>query len=74
MQSIREELRPRKIRVINIYPSATATRLWDGVSGDWPRDRMIPPEEIAEAVAYAVSRPSAVAVENISVGEISGTI
>lgn len=74
MQSIREELRPRKIRVINVYPSATTTGLWDGVKGDWPKDRMIAPEEVAEAVAYAVSRPSTVMVENISVGEISGTI
>ena len=74
MQSIREELRPRKIRVINIYPSATATRLWDGVSGDWPEDRMIAPGEIAEAIAYAISRPPNVLVENISVGDISGTL
>jgi len=74
MQSIREEIRPRRIRVINVYPSATTTGLWDSVKGDWPKDRMIAPEEVAEAVAYAVSRPATVLVENISVGEISGTI
>jgi 3-oxoacyl-[acyl-carrier protein] reductase len=74
MQSIREELRPRKIRVINVYPSATRTGLWNGVEGDWPKDRMIAPEEVAEAVVYAVSRPVEVLVENISVGDISGTL
>lgn len=74
MQSIREELRPQGIRIINIYPSATRTRLWDGVEGDWPKDRMIAPEEVAEAVAYAINRPAGVTVENISIGEISGTL
>ncbi|UCE23338.1 MAG: SDR family oxidoreductase [Candidatus Zixiibacteriota bacterium] len=74
MQSIREELRPRKIRVVNIYPSATKTAMWSGVEGEWPVERMISPEEVAEAVHYAINRPSDVLVENISVGNISGTL
>ncbi len=74
MQSIREELRPRKIRVINVYPSATNTEMWNGVEGEWPAERMISPEEVAEAVHYAISRPADVLVENISVGNISGTL
>jgi len=73
-QSVREELRPRGVRVINVYPTATATELWDGVDGDWPREKMLPPEEVAEAVVYALGRAADVAVENISVGNISGTL
>ncbi len=73
-QSLREELRPRGIRVINVYPSATATGIWDEVPGDWPKDKMLPPEETAEAVAYALSRPAYVLVENISVGSIGGNL
>ncbi len=74
MQSIREELRPRGIRVINIYPSATATELWKDIPGDWSKDKMLHPKEVAEAVYYAISRPSKVLVENITVGDITGTL
>ncbi|MEW6337232.1 MAG: SDR family oxidoreductase [Acidobacteriota bacterium] len=73
-QSLREELRPRGVRVINVYPAATATALWDGVTGEWPRDRMLDPAEVAEAVAYALDRPSGVAVETIEVGDVSGAL
>ncbi len=73
-RALREELRPRNIRVINIYPSATNTGIWDNVPGEWSREKMLDPIEVAEAVAYAVSRPSNVAVETINVGNIAGTL
>ncbi len=73
-QCLREELRPRGVRVINVYPAATATRLWDGIPGEWPRERMIQPAEVAEVVAYALSRPPGVLVEGIEVGDISGAL
>ena len=73
-QALREELRGRGVRVINVYPSATDTGLWDGVPGAWPRERMIVPSEVAEAVAYALSRPAGVLVESVEVGDLSGPI
>jgi len=73
-QSVREELRPLGIRVVNVYPSATATEIWDDIEGRWPRDKMLPAEEVAEAVAYALARPTSVLVENISVGRQSGNL
>ena len=73
-QSLREELRPRGIRVINIYPAATATEIWDNVEGEWPRDRMMSAQEVAEAVSYALSRGSDVAVENITLSSTSGAL
>lgn len=73
-QSIREELRERKIRVINIYPAATDTDLWNRVEGDWPRDRMISADEVAVAVAFALSRPADVALENISLSNLTGNL
>lgn len=73
-QSIREELREHKIRVINVYPAATNTEIWQGVAGDWPRDRMMPPEEVAKAIAYALSRPFDVALENITLASVSGRL
>ena len=73
-QSVREELRPRGIRVLNIYPAATNTEIWKGVGGEWPREKMLSAEEIGEAVAYALSRPAAVAVENIELRNVSGSL
>lgn len=73
-QSIREELRSRSIRVINVYPSATQTALWDAVPGEWPKDKMLPAAEVAEAVDFALSRPPSVLVENINIGNINGTL
>jgi NAD(P)-dependent dehydrogenase (short-subunit alcohol dehydrogenase family) len=73
-QSIRDELRDHRIRVINIYPAATATEIWNNVSGEWPREKMISAEEVAGAVAYALSRPADVLLENITLGSLSGAI
>ena len=74
MQSVREEVRSRGIRVISIYPQATVTGIWTGVPGDWPRDRMMAPEQVAEAVAFALSRPADVLVEDISLGNLGGNL
>jgi NAD(P)-dependent dehydrogenase (short-subunit alcohol dehydrogenase family) len=73
-QSIREELREHKIRVINIYPAATDTEIWSNVEGDWPRHKMISPEEVASAVVFALSQPPDVLVENITLGNLSGSL
>ena len=73
-QSVREELRERKIRVLNIYPAATNTEIWDDVAGDWPREKMISPEQVADAVAYALAQPANVAVENITLSNAAGNL
>jgi NAD(P)-dependent dehydrogenase (short-subunit alcohol dehydrogenase family) len=73
-QAVREELRPRGIRVLNIYPAATATEIWKGVAGDWPREKMLSAEEIGDAVAFALSRPTDVAIENITLQNVSGAL
>ncbi|HEV3409361.1 MAG TPA: SDR family oxidoreductase [Chthoniobacterales bacterium] len=73
-QSVREELRPRGIRVINVYPAATATEIWNSVEGEWPREKMMPAEHIADAVVFALERPEDLAVENITLSNTSGTL
>ncbi len=73
-RSLREELRGRGLRFINIYPAATDTPLWDGIPGTWPRERMIAAEEVADAVAFALERPDSVLVETIELGHISGAL
>jgi short-subunit dehydrogenase len=73
-QSVRAELREHCVRVINIYPAATNTEIWNDVAGDWPREKMIAAEQVADAVAYALSRPADVAVENITLSNAAGNM
>src|SRR2546427_7800351 len=73
-QCAREELRDRKIRVINVYPAATDTNIWSEIEGNWPREKMISPQEVAGAVAYALSRPADVALENITLSSLTGNL
>ena len=73
-QCVREELRDRRIRVINIYPAATDTNIWTHIEGKWPRHTMISPEDVASAVAYAVSRPADVALESIGISNLTGNL
>ena len=73
-RAVREEMRPRGIRVLNLYPAATNTEIWNVVKGEWPREKMLLPEEIGDAVAYALSRPAEVAVENIDLLNLTGQL
>jgi short-subunit dehydrogenase len=72
--AVREELREHKIRVINVYPAATDTEIWNAVSGDWPRDQMMSATNIADAVAYAIDQPAAVSIENITLSNTAGAL
>jgi len=73
-QSVRDELRDRKIRVINIYPAATDTNIWSDIEGNWPRERMMSATQVADAVAYALSRPTDVTLENITLSSLTGNL
>jgi NAD(P)-dependent dehydrogenase (short-subunit alcohol dehydrogenase family) len=73
-QCVREELRDRRIRMINVYPAATDTHIWTHIEGKWPRHKMISPEEVASAVAYALSQPANVALENITISAWSDQV
>ena len=73
-EAVREELRPKGIRVINLYPAATDTEIWEDIPGDWPTDRMMSTDQVAEAVAFALARPTNVLVEDITIGRIGGNL
>jgi short-subunit dehydrogenase len=71
---VREELRDRKVRVINVYPAATDTDIWSQVEGKWPRDRMMSATQVADAVAFALARPTDTVVENITLSSLAGNL
>ena len=72
--AIREELRSRKVRMLNIYPAATDTDIWNAVSGEWPRDQMMSAVDVADAVAFAINQPPAVIIENITLSNTAGSL
>src|SRR6267142_3271888 len=71
--AIREELRSRKVRMLNIYPAATDTDIWNAVTGEWPREQMMSAVDVADAVAFAINQPPAVIIENITLSNTAGT-
>jgi 3-oxoacyl-[acyl-carrier protein] reductase len=73
-QCVRDELRDGKIRVINIYPAATATEIWDQIQGEWPREKMMSATQVAEAVAFVLARPTDTLVENITLSSLAGNL
>jgi len=73
-RALREELRPRAIRVVCVFPAATDTDIWRGVPGDWDRSRMMAPERVADAVACAYEQPADVVIDEISIGGLGGNL
>jgi short-subunit dehydrogenase len=73
-QCVREEVRDRKIRVINVYPAATDTNIWTHIEGKWPRHKMISPDDVAKAVAFTLARPMETVVENITLATLAGNL
>jgi len=70
--AVREELRPRGIRVTAVLPAATDTPLWDAVPGNWNRTTMLRPEDVAEAILAITRNPPHVAVEELTIGHAAG--
>jgi NAD(P)-dependent dehydrogenase (short-subunit alcohol dehydrogenase family) len=69
---LREECRPKGIRVIALMPGATATDIWNQFMPDVPRDRMLTPETVATAVVNAVVLPENASVDEIRISPTSG--
>jgi len=74
MAAVREELRPRGVRVSSILPAATDTGLWDAVAGAWNRGNMLRPEDVASAVATLAALPPHVGVEDLTIGHVVGRL
>ncbi len=72
--TLREELRPRGIRVISLLPGATDTDIWNIFWPQAPRNRMLSPDTIAQAVVSALSLPVDCTVEELVVGPTTGAL
>jgi NAD(P)-dependent dehydrogenase (short-subunit alcohol dehydrogenase family) len=72
--TLREELRPRGIRVIGLFPGATDTEIWKTLWPEAPRKKMMSSETVARAVINAVVLPSNATVEMLEILPSSGTL
>jgi NAD(P)-dependent dehydrogenase (short-subunit alcohol dehydrogenase family) len=72
--ALREDLRKRGIRVVALLPGATDTEIWRQFWPDAPKEKMISPETVAQAVLHAVSAPANTAIEEIRIGPAAGVL
>lgn len=64
-KSIAEEVRREGIRVTAILPGSVDTPFWDANPGGPPREDMLKPETVAQAVRYALEAPAQASVDEI---------
>jgi len=72
--TLRQELRPRGIRVIALLPGATNTDIWKTLWPGAPRKKMMSPESVAEAVLAAILLPANTTVETLEILPSAGTL
>ena len=72
--TLREELRPRGIRVIALLPGATNTDIWTTLWPQAPRRKMISPATVAQAVVNAILLPANATVETLEIVPTAGTL
>ncbi|HTV66480.1 MAG TPA: SDR family oxidoreductase [Bryocella sp.] len=74
--SLRAELVPRGIRVTALIPGATVTDIWQQITPDGkaPFHHMIQPENIAQAVLYAVLLPPEATLSEVVITPALGSV
>ena len=71
---MREELRPRSIRVIAVLPGATDTDIWDSFWPTAPRKNMMSPSAVADAIVGALTLPANSTVEELTIKPTAGNL
>jgi NAD(P)-dependent dehydrogenase (short-subunit alcohol dehydrogenase family) len=72
--TLREELRPKGIRVIALLPGATNTDIWKTLWPQAPRKKMMSPDTVAAAVVNAILLPPNATVEILEILPTAGTL
>jgi len=72
--ALREELQGSGIRITALYPGATDTPIWDRMPGEWNRNAMVPPREVARALGYVLDADPSTLVEELTLGPAGGAL
>ncbi len=71
---LREELRKKGIRVLALIPGATDTAIWEQFWPEAPREKMVSPRTVAEAVVHVLKLPPEATIEEIRMGPSGGVL
>ncbi len=71
---LREEVREKKIKIINIVPGATQTSMWSKEIRAQNSERMMQPEDIAQILVWAYLQKGNLVSEEIVVRPIQGDL
>ncbi len=71
---LREEVREDNIRVINVYPGATRTPIWDNEVLEKKYELMMSPDDVAEFIFNVYSNPANMIAEEITLRPITGDL
>lgn len=72
--TLREELRPKGIRVVALMPGATDTAIWQAMWPQAPRRKMMTAETVASTVVNALLPPENATVEKIVLMPSAGAL
>jgi NAD(P)-dependent dehydrogenase (short-subunit alcohol dehydrogenase family) len=72
--TLREELRPKGIRVIALLPGATDTAIWKTLWPAAPRKKMMSPQTVASALVAALGLPVESTMEELVLLPAAGTL
>jgi short-subunit dehydrogenase len=72
--TLREEMRPRGIRVIAFTPGATNTEIWKQFWKDAPREKMMAAESVADALVAALCLPANATVQDLVITPTGGAL
>ena len=72
--TLREELRPKRIRVIDMLPGATDTEIWNTLWPDAPRKKMMSPSTVARALLNVLLLPENSTVEELTIMPTFGAL
>ena len=72
--TLREELRPKGVRVVALMPGATDTEIWKTMWPKAPRKKMLSPETVAAAVRNALLVPENGTIEKVVLMPAGGAL
>ncbi len=72
--SLREEVRKHNIRVVNIFPGATSTPIWDEKALEKYSERMMKAEDIAKIIVENYKNKNTAVLEEIVLRPVQGDI
>jgi NAD(P)-dependent dehydrogenase (short-subunit alcohol dehydrogenase family) len=73
-ETLREELRPKGIRVLSLMPGAADTEIWKTLWPKAPRQRMMSPATVARTVLNALLLPANSTVEKLIIMPTGGAL